>query len=80
MSMNGVGKLLPQKAVADELGCCVRTVVRRAAADPAFPRPVLIGTRYYFSEGQVEAYKRRLLLPQVLPQAGKISCSPRETT
>jgi len=61
--MNSVGKLLPQKAVADELGCCVRTIVRRAAADLAFPRPVRIGMRYYFSEEQVEAYKRKLIAP-----------------
>jgi predicted DNA-binding transcriptional regulator AlpA len=58
---NPVGRLLPAKMVAEDLGICRRTLARKVGSEPDFPRPVIINGRWYFRETLHESYKRRLI-------------------
>jgi hypothetical protein len=56
-----IGRLIPRKRVAEELGVCARSVVRRENYDPAFPKLIKINGRVYVSEEEFSAYKRTLI-------------------
>lgn len=65
-----VGRLIPQKAVAKDLGICVRTITRRLELDPEFPRPIVKDRRFYFAEAQIENYKTALVRRALSGQGG----------
>jgi hypothetical protein len=63
-----IGRLLPQKAVAADFGCCVRTLADRANTDPDFPKPIIINSRRYYSAAQIGDYKQLLLTKAMAPK------------
>jgi hypothetical protein len=56
-----VGRLIPKKLVAEDLGYCGRSLARRVESDPDFPRPIIMGNRWFFSQTAIEKYKRELV-------------------
>jgi len=64
-----LGRLIPQKVIAEELGCSKRTVERHAVQYPDFPRPVKMGHRIYFLESELEASKAKLVRQAVTGRA-----------
>jgi predicted DNA-binding transcriptional regulator AlpA len=55
------GRLIPATPLSTDLGFNRRTLGRRIADDPDFPKPVRVKGRLYWFEDEIDAYKRRLI-------------------
>src|SRR5664279_1612540 len=55
------GRLIPATALSKDLGFTRRTLARKICGDDEFPKPVRMGGRLYWFEGDIDAYKRLLI-------------------
>jgi predicted DNA-binding transcriptional regulator AlpA len=55
------GRLIPATTLSKDMGFTRRTLGRKLHEDPEFPKPVRMGGRLYWFEGDIEAYKRLLI-------------------
>ena len=74
-----IGALLPRKKLAQDLGICVRTLMERGASDPNFPRAIIINSRRFYAQCDIERYKRNLLARAMPGARAKVSSEEEAT-